>query len=321
MTSISTINKPFWIEKRRVYEAYKAVKSNHGAAGVDGQTLEIFEKDLAGNLYKIWNRMSSGTYFPPPVRAVSIPKKTGGERILGVPTVSDRIAQMVVKQMIEPDLEPIFLPDSYGYRPGKSALDAVGVTRQRCWKYGWVLEFDIKGLFDNLPHDLLLKARIDPPGFDAGKLIKGKKRHVLVDMQGCFYRRSSHRPTSRTVMAASRCCRLCSGCSHSSQNCLPTALTRGRNSMPRSSRFCRTSKQKSSDARTQPRALSLCPSDGSWRGRSDGSIAAADWPRIGKISTSAPSSSSASPQSASYSESSVINREDMGRTLRACASK
>jgi len=158
MTSISAINKPFWIEKRRVYEAYKAVKSNHGAAGVDGQTLETFEKNLAGNLYKIWNRMSSGAYFPPPVRAVSIPKKTGGERILGVPTVSDRIAQMVVKQMIEPDLEPIFLPDSYGYRPGKSALDAVGVTRQRCWKYDWVLEFDIKGLFDNLPHELLLKA-------------------------------------------------------------------------------------------------------------------------------------------------------------------
>src|SRR5271167_4945635 len=93
----------------------------------------MFETDLAGNLYKIWNRMSSGTYFPPPVRAVAIPKKTGGERILGVPTVSDRIAQMVVKQMIEPELEPIFLPDSYGYRPGKSALDAVGVTRQRCW--------------------------------------------------------------------------------------------------------------------------------------------------------------------------------------------
>ena len=102
--------------------------------------------------------MSSGTYFPPSVRAVSIPKKTGGERILGVPTVSDRIAQMVVKQMIEPELEFIFLPDPYGYRPGKSALDAVSVTRQRCWKYDWVLEFDIKGLFDNLPHDLLLKA-------------------------------------------------------------------------------------------------------------------------------------------------------------------
>jgi RNA-directed DNA polymerase len=158
MTSTGATNKPFSIEKRRVYQAFKAVKSNRGAAGVDGQSLEMFEKDLGRNLYKIWNRMSSGTYFPPPVHAVSIPKKTGGERILGVPTVSDRIAQMVVKQMIEPELEPIFLPDSYGYRPGKSALDAVGVTRQRCWKYDWVLEFDIKGLFDNLPHDLLLKA-------------------------------------------------------------------------------------------------------------------------------------------------------------------
>jgi RNA-directed DNA polymerase len=146
------------IDKRLVYEAYKAVKSNGGAAGVDGQTIEQFEADLQGNLYKIWNRMSSGSYFPPPVRAVPIPKKTGGQRILGVPTVSDRIAQMVVKQLIEPELDQIFLPDSYGYRPGKSALDAVGITRQRCWKYDWVLEFDIKGLFDNLPHDLLLKA-------------------------------------------------------------------------------------------------------------------------------------------------------------------
>src|SRR5271166_414609 len=158
MTTTNTTNKPFLIEKWRVYEAYKAVKSNQGAAGVDGQTIEAFEADLKGNLYKIWNRMSSGTYFPPPVRAVSIPKKSGGERILGVPTVSDRIAQMVVKQLIEPDLDPIFLSDSYGYRPNKSALDAVGVTRKRCWKYDWVLEFDIKGLFDNITHDLLLKA-------------------------------------------------------------------------------------------------------------------------------------------------------------------
>jgi group II intron reverse transcriptase/maturase len=158
MTSADTTDKPFRIDKRLVYEAYKAVKSNGGAAGVDGQTIEQFEADLKGNLYKIWNRMSSGSYFPPPVRAVPIPKKTGGQRILGVPTVGDRIAQMVVKRLIEPELDQIFRPDSYGYRPGKSALDAVGITRQRCWKYDWVLEFDIKGLFDNLPHDLLLKA-------------------------------------------------------------------------------------------------------------------------------------------------------------------
>jgi group II intron reverse transcriptase/maturase len=153
-----TTDKPFKIDKRLVYEAYKAVKSNAGAAGVDGETIEQFEADLQSNLYKLWNRMSSGSYFPPPVRAVSIPKKSGGQRILGVPTVADRVAQMVVKQLIEPDLEPIFLADSYGYRPRKSALDAVGVTRQRCWKYDWVLEFDIKGLFDNIDHELMLRA-------------------------------------------------------------------------------------------------------------------------------------------------------------------
>jgi RNA-directed DNA polymerase len=153
-----TTDKPFKIDKRLVYEAYKAVKSNAGAAGVDGKTIEQFEADLRNNLYKLWNRMSSGSYFPPPVRAVSIPKKSGGQRILGVPTVADRVAQMVVKQLIEPDLEPIFLADSYGYRPRKSALDAVGVTRQRCWKYDWILEFDIKGLFDNIDHELMLRA-------------------------------------------------------------------------------------------------------------------------------------------------------------------
>ena len=151
-------NKPFNIEKRLVYEAYKAIKSNGKAAGVDGETLEQFEADLAGNLYKIWNRMSSGTYFPPPVRAVPIPKKSGGKRMLGIPTVADRVAQMVVKLAIEPILDPIFLTDSYAYRPKKSALDAVGVTRERCWKYDWVLEFDIKGLFDNIDHELLMRA-------------------------------------------------------------------------------------------------------------------------------------------------------------------
>jgi RNA-directed DNA polymerase len=156
--SMRTADKPFRITKKQVYEAYKAVKSNGGAPGVDKQTIEQFEADLQNNLYKLWNRMSSGSYFPPPVRAVSIPKKSGGQRILGVPTVADRVAQMVVKQHIEPDLDPVFRADSYGYRPGKSALDAIKVTRERCWRYDWVLEFDIKGLFDNIDHELLLRA-------------------------------------------------------------------------------------------------------------------------------------------------------------------
>ena len=150
--------KPFIISKQLVMKAYQLVKANAGSAGVDQQTLENFDQNRKDNLFKIWNRMSSGTYFPPPVKAVPIPKKTGGERILGIPTVSDRIAQMVVKLMFEPLVEPCFLPNSYGYRPNKSALDAVGITRQRCWRYDWVLEFDIKGLFDNIAHDLLMKA-------------------------------------------------------------------------------------------------------------------------------------------------------------------
>ena len=150
--------KPFVIDKWQVYEAYQVVKANKGSAGVDRQSIEAFEQDLKGNLYKIWNRLSSGCYFPPPVKAVAIPKKNGGVRILGVPTVADRVAQMVVKRVIEPELEARFLPDSYGYRPGRSALEAVAVTRQRCWQYPWVLEFDIKGLFDHIDHALLLRA-------------------------------------------------------------------------------------------------------------------------------------------------------------------
>ncbi|MBC2580743.1 group II intron reverse transcriptase/maturase [Clostridium sp. DJ247] len=150
--------KSFNITKQSVWEAYKRVKANKGAAGVDKESIEDFEKNLKNNLYKIWNRMSSGTYFPPPVRAVEIPKKNGGVRILGVPTVSDRIAQMVVKMHFEPKVEPIFHPDSYGYRPMKSAIDAIATVRKRCWKYNWILEFDIKGLFDNINHDLLMKA-------------------------------------------------------------------------------------------------------------------------------------------------------------------
>jgi RNA-directed DNA polymerase len=150
--------KPFTISKQLVMQAFRLIKGNAGAAGVDEQSLADFEKNLKDNLYKLWNRLSSGSYFPPPVKAVPIPKKSGGERILGVPTVFDRIAQMVVKLIFEPCVEPYFLADSYGYRPKKSALDAVGITRQRCWKYDWVLEYDIKGLFDNLDHGLLMKA-------------------------------------------------------------------------------------------------------------------------------------------------------------------
>jgi RNA-directed DNA polymerase len=150
--------KPFVIPKLLVFEAWKAVKANAGSAGVDKETIDDFESDLKNNLYRIWNRMSSGTYFPTPVKAVAIPKKNGGERILGIPTVADRVAQMVVKMVLEPAVEPIFLPDSYGYRPAKSALDAVEITRRRCWQYDWILEFDIKGLFDNIDHALLLRA-------------------------------------------------------------------------------------------------------------------------------------------------------------------
>ena len=150
--------KPYTISKRLVYEAFQRVKAKQGAAGIDGESLAAFEAELTDNLYKLWNRMSSGSYFPPPVKAVEIPKKAGGTRILGVPTVADRVAQMVVKLTFEPLVEPIFHPDSYGYRPGRSAHDALAQTRQRCWRYDWVLEFDIKGLFDNIDHALLMKA-------------------------------------------------------------------------------------------------------------------------------------------------------------------
>ncbi len=150
--------KSFEISKHVVLEAWKRVKANKGAAGVDSELISDFEENLKDNLYKIWNRMSSGSYFPPPVKTVSIPKKAGGERILGIPTVSDRVAQMVAKIYFEPLVEPHFHEDSYGYRPEKSALQAVAVTRKRCWRYNWLLEFDIKGLFDNIEHDLLMKA-------------------------------------------------------------------------------------------------------------------------------------------------------------------
>jgi RNA-directed DNA polymerase len=150
--------KPFRIAKQAVWEAYKRVKANRGAAGVDGESIAEFERDLQNNLYKLWNRMSSGSYFPPPVRTVEIPTDSGGTRTLGIPTVADRIAQMVAKMYLEPLVEPYFHPDSYGYRPGKSAIQAVGVARQRCWRLDWVLDLDIKGFFDNLDNALLLRA-------------------------------------------------------------------------------------------------------------------------------------------------------------------
>jgi RNA-directed DNA polymerase len=151
-------DKSFIIPKQLFMTAWQRVKSNAGASGVDSVSISKFEISLKDNLYKIWNRMSSGSYFPPNVKAVAIPKKSGGERILGIPTVGDRIAQMVVKLHIEAKLESIFLSDSYGYRAGKSAHQAIQVTKERCWKFPWVLEFDICGLFDNLSHELLMKA-------------------------------------------------------------------------------------------------------------------------------------------------------------------
>lgn len=150
--------KPYGISKRMVLEAYRRVKANRGAAGIDGESLSMFEADLSRNLYKLWNRMSSGSYFPPPVRQVQIPKKQGGVRILGVPTVADRIAQQVVVGRIGADLHGVFHPDSHGYQLKKSAVDAVAVTRQRCWEYDWVVEFDIRRAFDELDWSLLRKA-------------------------------------------------------------------------------------------------------------------------------------------------------------------
>ena len=159
MTKLKLSGKSFDISKREVWEAYLKVKANKGAAGVDGCSIEDFEKDLKGNLYKIWNRMCSGSYFPPAVKAVEIPKAhSAGVRVLGVPTVSDRIAQTVVARRLEERVEPTFHQDSHGYRPQRSALDAVGSCRQRCWKYDWVIDLDIRKFFDSVPWDLIVKA-------------------------------------------------------------------------------------------------------------------------------------------------------------------
>ena len=150
--------KSFCISKKAVWDGYLKVKSNQGAAGIDECSIAEFEKDLKNNLYRIWNRMSSGSYFPPPVKRVDIPKGDGEMRTLGVPTVADRIAQMVVKDQLEPNLEAIFHPDSYGYRPRRSAKQALAQARKRCWRYDWVIDLDIKGFFDAIPHDLMMRA-------------------------------------------------------------------------------------------------------------------------------------------------------------------
>ena len=159
MGKLKVSGKPFDISKREVWEAYEKVKANKGAPGVDGCSIDEFEKDLKNNLYRIWNRMSSGSYFPPPVLAVEIPKPHGGgTRILGVPTVADRIAQTVAARRLEEKVEPIFHPDSYGYRPARSALDAVGRCRERCWRYDWVIDLDIQKFFDSVPWHLIVRA-------------------------------------------------------------------------------------------------------------------------------------------------------------------
>lgn len=150
--------KPYKISKHVIWQAWEMVKANRGSAGVDGETIEAYESKLKDNLYKLWNRMSSGSYFPPAVKRVEIPKKDGGKRQLGIPTVSDRVAQMAAKIYFEPQVEPYFHNDSYGYRPKRSAHQALEITRRRCWRNDWVLEFDIKGLFDNISHELLMKA-------------------------------------------------------------------------------------------------------------------------------------------------------------------
>jgi RNA-directed DNA polymerase len=175
--------KPFRISKQEVWDAWVKVKGNQGAPGVDGQSIEEVEKDLRGNLYKVWNRMASGTYFPPPVLAVEIPKAHGapGTRLLGVPTVADRVAQTVVAAHLERRVEPSFHPDSYGYRPGRSALDAIGACRRRCWEYDWVIDLDIRKFFDSVRWDLVVKAV--QAHTDAGWVMLYVKRWLAAPLQ------------------------------------------------------------------------------------------------------------------------------------------
>lgn len=173
--------KPFSISKRLVYMAYQKVRSNRGSAGVDDVSMNEFDQDYRNHLYRIWNKMSSGSYMPPPVKLIEIPKKGGGLRPLGIPTIADRIAQAVVRGLLEPALEPLFVRDSYGYRPNKSAAQAVAIARERCWKQSWVIDLDIKGFFDNIVHDLLIKAV--SKHCDTGWILLYIKRWLVAPLQ------------------------------------------------------------------------------------------------------------------------------------------
>ncbi|MFZ1713296.1 MAG: group II intron reverse transcriptase/maturase [Nitrosomonas sp.] len=150
--------KSFEIPKRLIWEAWKRVAANQGGPGVDKESIEIFRNRLARNLYALWNRMSSGSYFPQPVKEVLIPKGDGQFRPLGIPTVTDRVAQMAVKLMVEPRIDAIFHSSSFGYRPNKSAHQAVTQARNNCWRYAWVVDIDLKSFFDTIDHELLTRA-------------------------------------------------------------------------------------------------------------------------------------------------------------------
>jgi len=208
-------DKPFSIPKRLVWEAYERVKANKGAAGVDRQSIEDFETDLRNNLYKIWNRMSSGTYFPHPVMAVEIPKPNGGgTRILGVPTVADRVAQTVAAMTLEPRTESIFHDDSYGYRPRRSALDAVAKCRERCWRKDWVIDLDVAKFFDSVPWDLMVKAVEANITTDQRWVLLYVKRWLAAPIQlpdGTLAERDGGTPQGSAISAQNRCGRR--GCS------------------------------------------------------------------------------------------------------------
>jgi len=227
--------KPFVISKREVWGAYKRVKASQGAAGVDGQSIADFERNLKRNLYKIWNRMSSGSYFPPPVRTVKIPKASGGERQSGIPTVSDRIAQMVVKSRLEPGIDPLFHPDSYGYRPGKSGLEAVGCHgRRQCWRFDWVIDLDIKGFFDNIDHELLMRAvRKHAKDPWAVLYIDRWLKAPAQDGEGRLTERGKGTPQGGVIspLLANHCWRICfcimrstGGCGAGIRNCLSNVM-------------------------------------------------------------------------------------------------